>query len=154
MYQLYRNILFLRFIIGSFWTDVHCLRDGSFLCEISEGKAPSLPRQAREQVPSLSRYSSKFQAAKKKLKQAWFLFPPVTFSHYSRNKECALAHSRACGGRLRHLPYTPQCASSRSVFFFTGKQFPVKKEILAYFSICDRIRTPVIYGQALYIRRN
>jgi len=42
------------------------------------------------------------------------------------NKECALAHSRACGGRLRHLPYTPQCASSRSVFYFTGKQFPVK----------------------------
>ena len=38
MYQLYRNILFLRFIIGSFRTDVHCLRDGSFLCEISEGK--------------------------------------------------------------------------------------------------------------------
>ena len=29
-----------------------------------------------------------------------------------RKKECALAHSRACGGRLRHLPYTPQCASS------------------------------------------
>ena len=51
---------------------------------------------------------------------------PVTFPHYSRNKECALAHSRACGGRLRHLPYTPQCASSRSVFYFTGKQFPVK----------------------------
>ena len=38
MYQLYRNILFLRFIIGSFGTDVHCLRDGSFLCEISEEK--------------------------------------------------------------------------------------------------------------------
>ena len=42
------------------------------------------------------------------------------------NKECALAHSSACGGRLRHLPYTPQCASSRSVLYFTGKQFPVK----------------------------
>ena len=45
---------------------------------------------------------------------------PVTFPHYSRNKECALAHSRACGGRLRHLPYTPQCASSahpRGAFF-------------------------------------
>ena len=45
-----------------------------------------------------------------------------------RNKECALAHSRACGGRLRHLPYTPQCVSSRSVFYFTGKQFPVKQK--------------------------
>ena len=43
-----------------------------------------------------------------------------------RKKECALAHSRACGGRLRHLSYTPQCASSRSIFYFTGKQFPVK----------------------------
>ena len=41
-------------------------------------------------------------------------------------KECALAHYRACGGHLRHLPYTPQCASSRSIFYFTGKQFPVK----------------------------
>ena len=54
----------------------------------------------------------------------------------SLNKECALAHSRACGGRLRHLPYTPQCASSRSVFFFTRKQFPVKKEIFCR----DRVR--------------
>ena len=44
------------------------------------------------------------------------------------NKECALAHSRACGGRLRHLPYPPQCASSRSGFYFTGKQFPVKQK--------------------------
>jgi hypothetical protein len=35
---------------------------------------------------------------------------------FVKNNECALAHSRACGGRLRHLPYTPQCASSRSVF--------------------------------------
>jgi len=43
-----------------------------------------------------------------------------------QKKECALAHSRACGGRLRHLPYTPQCASSLPVFYFTGKQFPVK----------------------------
>ena len=27
-------------------------------------------------------------------------------------------HSSACGGRLRHLPCTPQCASSRSVFIY------------------------------------
>ena len=53
---------------------------------------------------------------------------PVTFPHYSRNKECALAHSRACGGRLRHLPYTPQRASPWSGFCFTGKQFPVKQK--------------------------
>jgi len=53
-----------------------------------------------------------------------------------KKKECALAHSRACGGRLRHLPYTPQCASSRSVFYFTGKQFPVKqkKSLASFFS--------------------
>ena len=64
---------------------------------------------------------------------------PVTFPHYSRNKECALAHSRACGGRLRHLPYTPQCASSRSVFYFTGKQFPVKqKKFLLFLLIAHR----------------
>mgnify|MGYP004684469593 CR=1 FL=1 len=50
----------------------------------------------------------------------------ISVSRYSRKKECALAHSRACGGRLRHLHCTPQCASSRSVFYFTGKQFPVK----------------------------
>jgi len=52
----------------------------------------------------------------------------ISVSRYLRKKECALAHSRACGGRLRHLPYTPQCASSQSVFYFTGKQFPVKKK--------------------------
>ena len=44
------------------------------------------------------------------------------------NKEFALTHSRAYSGRLRHLPYPPQCASSRSVFYFTGKQFPVKQK--------------------------
>ena len=27
-----------------------------------------------------------------------------------------------------HLPYTPKCASSRSVFCFTGTQFPVKQK--------------------------
>ena len=49
-------------------------------------------------------------------------FPAVSY----KNKECALAHSRACGGRLRHLHCTSQCASPRSVFYFTGKQFPGK----------------------------
>ena len=29
-------------------------------------------------------------------------------------------------GRLRHLPYPLQCVFSRSVFYFTGKQVPVK----------------------------
>ena len=29
-------------------------------------------------------------------------------------------------GGQRHLPYTPQCASSWSIFYFIGKQFPVK----------------------------
>ena len=57
--------------------------------------------------------------AKSACKHAIFLATRV-------NKECALTHSRACGGRLRHLPYTPQCTSSRSVFCFAGKQFPVK----------------------------
>ena len=53
-----------------------------------------------------------------------------------KNKECALAHSRACGGRLRHLPYTPKCASSRKVFCFTGTQFPVKqKTVRKHFSL-------------------
>ena len=34
----------------------------------------------------------------------------------SKYKECALAHSCACGGRLRHLHCTLQCASTRSGF--------------------------------------
>jgi len=44
------------------------------------------------------------------------------------NKECTFAHSRACGGRLQYLPYTPQCSFSWSVFCFTEKQFPVKQK--------------------------
>ena len=53
-----------------------------------------------------------------------------------KNKECAKAHSRVCGGRLQHLPYTPKCASSRSVFCFTGTQFPVKqKTVRKHFSL-------------------
>ena len=59
-----------------------------------------------------------------------YYFPFLTQLPLHNNKECALAHSRACGGRLRHLPYPPQCASSRSVFYFTGKQFPVKQKNL------------------------
>ena len=37
------------------------------------------------------------------------------------NKECALAHSCACGGRLRHLPCTPQCASWAERFLYIRK---------------------------------
>ena len=43
---------------------------------------------------------------------------------YIYNKECALAHSGACGGRLRHLPCTPQCASLAERFCILGKDFP------------------------------
>ena len=32
----------------------------------------------------------------------------------------------ACGGRLRYLPYTPQCASSRSVFLLYRKAISCK----------------------------
>ena len=34
------------------------------------------------------------------------------------------AHSCACGGRLRHLHCTPQCASLAERFFILGKHFP------------------------------
>ena len=34
------------------------------------------------------------------------------------DKECALAHSCACGGRLRHLHCTPQCASLAERFIY------------------------------------
>ena len=40
----------------------------------------------------------------------------VAILSFTSNTECALAHSSACSGRLRHLPYTPQCASMRSIF--------------------------------------
>ena len=38
-------------------------------------------------------------------------------------KECALAHSRAERGRLRHVSASRECASSRSVFCFIGRNF-------------------------------
>ena len=38
-------------------------------------------------------------------------------------KECALAHSRAERGRLRHVPASRECASSRSDFCFIGRNF-------------------------------
>ena len=41
-----------------------------------------------------------------------------------KNKVRALAHSGACGGRLRHLPCTPQCASLAERFYILGKDFP------------------------------
>ena len=71
------------------------------------------------------------------------MFPPAYFFYFTTNiptfhllfmklfkfiYQTFIPHSRACDGRLRHLPYTPQCASSRSVFYFTGKQFPVKQK--------------------------
>ena len=60
---------------------------------------------------------------------SWFLSYHILQKRtMKKNKECALAHSRACGGRLRHLHCTSQCASPRSVFDFTGKQFPVKQK--------------------------
>ena len=48
----------------------------------------------------------------------------VAILNYTQNKECALAHSCACGGRLRHLHCTPQCASLAERFFILGKHFP------------------------------
>ena len=52
-------------------------------------------------------------------------------------KECALAHSRACGGRLRHLPYTPQCASSQSVLLYRKAiSCKVKKLLTKYARSC------------------
>ena len=71
------------------------------------------------------------------------MFPPAYFFYFTTNiptfhrpfmkllkfiYQTFIPHSCACDGRLRHLPYTPQCASSRSVFCFTGKQFPVKQK--------------------------
>ena len=86
--------------------------------------------------------------AKSACKHAIFLATRV-------NKECALTHSRACGGRLRYLPYTPQCASSRSVFCFTGKQFPVKqKKFLLFLLIAHRNKRNFFYSHFLWSRRN
>ena len=43
-------------------------------------------------------------------------------------KECALAHSRAERGRLRHISSSRERASTRSAFCFIGNatQFPIK----------------------------
>ena len=35
---------------------------------------------------------------------------------------------------MRHLPYTPQCASSRSVFYFTGNKVKLRETRFASFS--------------------
>ena len=45
-------------------------------------------------------------------------------------KECALAHSRAERGRLRHVSASRECASSRSVFCFIGRNFLLHKKTL------------------------
>ena len=44
-------------------------------------------------------------------------------------KECALAHSRAERGRLRHVSASRECVSSRSVFCFIGRNsYEIKKD--------------------------
>ena len=42
------------------------------------------------------------------------------------------AHSCACGGRLRHLHCTPQCASLAERFYILGKHFPNFKNASAF----------------------
>ena len=44
------------------------------------------------------------------------------------NKECALAHSCACGGRLQHLHCTPQCASLAERFIYQENTFLIYKK--------------------------
>ena len=44
------------------------------------------------------------------------------------NKECALAHSCACGGRLRHLHCTSQCASLAERFIYQENTFLIYKK--------------------------
>ena len=43
------------------------------------------------------------------------------FLSQKRCKECALAHSGVSRGRLRHVSASRECASSRSVFCFIGR---------------------------------
>ena len=55
--------------------------------------------------------------ASKCFPDAWFL------NAWPHEKECALAHSRAERGRLRYVSASRECASSRSVFCFIGRNF-------------------------------
>ena len=55
-----------------------------------------------------------------------FIFIHFHSFSFNKNKECAFPHSRTCDGRLRYLPYTPQCASSRSVFLLYRKAISCK----------------------------
>ena len=45
------------------------------------------------------------------------------FLSQKRCKECALAHSGVSRGRLRHVSASRECASSRSIFCFIGRNF-------------------------------
>ena len=58
-------------------------------------------------------------------------------NRFSKNKECAKAHSRACGGRLRHQPYTPQCAS-RGAFLCHRTKFPMAQKSIGHILMSDR----------------
>ena len=50
--------------------------------------------------------------------------------HFHTKKECALAHSRAERGRLRHSSSSCECASpARSAFCFIGSSFGISYEI-------------------------
>ena len=53
---------------------------------------------------------------------------------YIYNKECALAHSGACGGRLRHLPCTLQCASLAERLLYI--RIRVSKDTLTFIDFC------------------
>ena len=58
-----------------------------------------------------------------KIKCSCFSFVIVN-SFFNKNKECALAHSSACGGCLQHHHCTPQCASCRRLLYNQEMKFP------------------------------
>ena len=65
------------------------------------------------------------------------IFSVFTFVFYiNLNKECTLAHSRACVGRLQYLPYTPQYSFSQRVFLLYRKAIFCKvKKVPAQYSL-------------------
>ena len=74
----------------------------------------------------------------------WLLAAPQ--DDFLQTKECALAHSCACDGRLRHPPYTSQCASSRSVFDLQESNFlEIKKGDLIQSSPPDKTPLPFMF---------